>query len=136
MLRFKLAIILLFCVNAAAAGVTDHGADLTYLFEGTRAALRGEWQAPGELIALANELVDRELDCLVETPDGRIAERAFHGAGARLSAAIEEFEARLSAGRQSAAEEQYREELLPIFLDLAVSWRVIEEQKRQSPKAR
>ncbi len=131
MFRIRLAIILLFCMNAAALGITDHGADLTFLFEETRAALMGEWQADGELIALANDLVDRESGCLVETPDGLIAERAFLDAGARLSAGLEEFEAKLSSGQQSAAEELYREELLPIFLDLAVSWRVLEEQKRQ-----
>ncbi len=131
MSRIRLAITLLFCVCAAVAETTDSITDQAFMFEGTRVALTGEWQALDELIALANDLLARESAGVVETPDGRMAEGAFQDAGARLVVGLTEFEARISSGQRSAAEELYREELLPIFFDLAISWRVLEDQKRR-----
>jgi hypothetical protein len=134
--RTGVVIILLLLATPSLAASADSGSDLTLLLYRTQAVLAGEWQAPGELTALAAELAPPESLEDSGATDQRLARRAFRDACARLLASLGDFELAIEAGHGETADRLYREKVLPLLFDLTVCRQVLDGCEQQRSKAR
>ncbi len=115
---------------------TGCAADLALLLDRTHAALAGDRLPTDELSDLARQLAAPTMPNGSPAPDHRLARRAFAEARAVLAASLGSFELEIAAEQVSAARRRYRDELLPLFFDLAVCLSVIDEGGSSPPKER
>ncbi len=111
-------------------------ADLALLLDRTHAALAGDRLPVDELPALARQLATPNMPKGFPAPDHHLARRAFVEAREALAVSLASFELEMAAEQVSSARRRYRDELLPLFFDLAVCLSVIDESRAFPPKER
>lgn len=122
--------------DPALAQGSSMGNDMALLFDRCVGLMEGEMSRAGELPTLAVKIGDRAKSMEAHTADGRLAAQAVVNGCERLRAKLAAFEESLASGQFLEADGFYRNELLPLFFELAVAGKVIEEQEKHNARVR